>query len=324
MLDEGLEEAWLMDGKGGARKLSAREAAEWTPRDGFLWLHLRRDFEDTLEYMNTQAGLDPLVATAMMAQDTRPRFSELEGGTLLILRGVNLNPGAEPEDMISLRLFIEESRIISVRIRKLKSIDDITHKLASGSGAPQNPGEFVAFLTRSLFHHMEPVISDIEDQLDEAEGELLTHLTADLRQTVTELRIQCSELRRYVALQRDVMAQLLASQVKWMGKRARTQLRENQDLIIRLVEALDVERERASILHDEIRNALSEKINRNIYVVSVLTAVFLPITFITGLLGMNVSGIPASESPTAFWIVFGLIFLVVAFEIALFKRFKWF
>ena len=100
-------------------------------------------------------------------------------------------------------------------------------------------------------------------------------------------------------------------------------LREVADDITRQVESLDAARERAAVVQDELMNRMSEQINKNMYVLSVIAGVFLPLGFVTGLLGVNVDGIPGDETPWAFAALCGLMLALVLFEVWLFRRFKW-
>jgi zinc transporter len=93
---------------------------------------------------------------------------------------------------------------------------------------------------------------------------------------------------------------------------------------MRYVEDLDAVRERAQIVKDELSNILSDRINKNMYILSVIAAIFLPLGFLTGLLGVNVGGIPASDNPYGFYIVSGFLMLLVIIQIFLFKKLRWF
>ena len=83
-------------------------------------------------------------------------------------------------------------------------------------------------------------------------------------------------------------------------------------------------RERAQIVKDELVNALSDRLNRNMYVLSVIASIFLPLGFFTGLLGINVGGIPGAENSEAFYIFCGLLVVLVIAQIIIFKKLKWF
>jgi zinc transporter len=144
------------------------------------------------------------------------------------------------------------------------------------------------------------------------------------RGQITAIRKQAIIYRRYIAPQRDVIAALRVSDMPWLGDLHKRRLQETLDRVIRYIEDIDTIRERAQIVKDELSNALSDKMNKNLYMLSVIAAVFLPLGFLTGLLGINVGGVPGVDNANAFWIFSALLGVVVAVQIALFKRWKWF
>jgi zinc transporter len=112
---------------------------------------------DSQHWLLGKSGLSPIVAEALLEEETRPRIMVLDESLFLTLRGVNLNPGAEPDDMISIRLYIEADRVITVRHRLLRTIQDIRSSLAAHHG-PQNPGEFLTVLADGLMERMAPIV----------------------------------------------------------------------------------------------------------------------------------------------------------------------
>ena len=269
------------------------------------------------------AFLDPLTLDALFAEETRPRILEFDTGTLLILRGVNLNADAEPEDMVSIRLWIDSSRIISVRKRRLKAVTDLRERIEAGVG-PHNAGDFITQLTSRLFERMEPVFTELDELLDDAEERVMEAADTKYRSQITDIRKQAIVFRRYIAPQRDVIAALRVSDPPWLSELHKRRLQESLDRVIRYIEDIDTIRERAQIVKDELTNALSDKMNKNLYLLSVIAAVFLPLGFLTGLLGINVGGVPGVDDPSAFWVFSGFLLVVVALQILLFKRWKWF
>ena len=83
-------------------------------------------------------------------------------------------------------------------------------------------------------------------------------------------------------------------------------------------------RERAQVVKDELQNMLADRLNKNMYVLSVIAAIFLPLGFLTGLLGINVGGIPGADNSMSFLIFCGILTAIVVFQIWLFKKMKWF
>ena len=89
-------------------------------------------------------------------------------------------------------------------------------------------------------------------------------------------------------------------------------------------EDLDVLRERSQILQDELTSALSSKLNKNLYILSVITALFMPLSFFSGLLGMNLEGIPGAHNPMSFTVACGIAFCIALAQVLIFKKLKWF
>lgn len=292
--------------------------------DNLAWVHMDATHPDTKSWLENEARyLDPFIVGALLVDETRPRMTQFDDGVLLILRGVNLNKDAAPEDMVSIRLWIDRYRIISVRLRKLKAISDIEEKIKAGKSF-QNAGDFVCMLVSRLFERMEPVLSALDELTDNVEVQVLEEADTSLRESIVNIRKQAIVYRRYMAPQRDAIGQLRMSDVEWLEDSHKRQLQESHNHVTRYLEDLDAIRERAQIVKDELANILSDRLNKNMYVLSVVSAIFLPLGFLTGLLGINVGGIPGAENSIAFWLFCGILITVVALQVFTFKRLKWF
>ena len=111
-----------------ATAVDASAVDSWTPESGWLWVHLDRTHASAECWLRDTADLDPLAVEALLAEETRPRATSIREGLLVILRGVNLNVGADPEDMISIRIWIDATRIISLRARTLMAIQNLRER----------------------------------------------------------------------------------------------------------------------------------------------------------------------------------------------------
>ena len=109
----------------------------------------------------------------------------------------------------------------------------------------------------------------------------------------------------------------------WLTDSEAHELREEADRITRYLEDLELARERTMVLREEFLGQLAQEQNSRMYVLSVVAAVFLPLTFVTGLLGMNVGGLPGLDNPKGF--VGSVIAMLVAAValVALFRSKKW-
>ena len=294
----------------------------WRPEQGLLWIHLDADHESVLKWLTEKSGLSPLVTEALLEVGTRPRSVVNESGVLAIFRGVNCNPGADPEDMVAMRMFVTEKRIITMRRHRLMAVQDIHESLRSGSG-PTTTGEFFVSVVDRITERIGEIVADIEDRVAEVEDTIVSAETAELRPLLAELRRESISLRRYIAPQRDMLARLVHERIVWLSEPDRVLLREVAERTARYVEDIDAARERALIAQEELNNRLSEQMNRAMYTLSIVAAIFLPLGLLTGLLGINVGGIPGTESPWAFFIVTVFLMVLAIVLIAWFKKLKW-
>lgn len=320
---DGLICAYMLDAPDGEREVDWQDVVEWTKGSGCLWVHLDRSHPRAHDWIENESGISKLAADALLDEDTRPRCAPMGQAVLVNLRGVNLNPGADPEDMVSLRLYLEPDRVISVRHRRLLAAEDVRREIVAGADV-SGPAEFLSRVADRLIHRMGPVISDLDDAIDELEDRVLNAGGRELRGEIADLRRRDIALRRYLAPQRDVLSRLQTDRIDFFTAEHKLRFRENADQLTRYVESLDTIRDRATVVNEELQNRLSERMNTTMYVLSLVAGVFLPLGFVTGLLGINVGGIPGTEYPWAFAIVTGCLFLVGLVELWLLRRLQMF
>lgn len=287
------------------------------------WLHFDYTCEDSKRWLNEHSQLDPVVINALLSEETRPRATIVNEGLLISLRGVNLAPNSNPEDMVSIRIWLEKSRIVSSRRRLLLSVSDIVADLNLGAG-PKSPAQFFVQLTERLMSRMADTINDLEDKVLAIEENILANNSFTLRSELADLRRQVIALRRYLSPQREAMQQLQSEKISLFSNDDKIRLREVTDQLIRFVEDLDSIRDRATVTQEEISNRLNEQMNNRMYVLSIVAAIFLPLGFLTGLLGINVGGIPGAENSSAFSLFIMFLVIVVAIQVWIFKKNKWF
>lgn len=319
----GLRYLSLLDRTGGVSDFSVDRLDSWTPAMGALWLHFDLTDPEAIAWLSAREDIDPVAVEALLTTESRPRLTRIGNGALMAFRGVNLNKGAEPDDMIGIRMWVDESRVISTYRRDLRSVDDIADALSKGEG-PVGPGSFVASLAEKLVLRMNETVDNLEELIADLEEQVLEGTSRETRFALANLRRQIIALRRYLAPQREALASLVAAKIPWISDSERLQLRETSDRLIRNLEDLDAVRERAAVTQEELQSRLAEQQNIRMYVLSIVAAIFLPLGFLTGLLGINVGGIPGSENPTAFGIFVAILIVLVVLQILYFRTRRWF
>lgn len=301
----------VLDGRGGARHVKPADLARRAPGE-VAWLHL--DYKDprAIAWLREESGVDEVFVEALSAPDPRPRSLVLGDALLVVLRGANPSAGADADDLVALRLWIEGDRVLSFRHRRLGAVQEVVDQLAAGNG-PTSAGELLQEVVDRMLVRIVDVVSEIEEAADELEERVLDAGERQLRMRLSALRRTSIALRRHIAPQRDTIGRLHAERVTWLDDASRSRLRESADRITRSIEDLDAARDRAAVTYEELGSRIAEEMNATMYRLTVVAAIFLPLGLLTGLLGINVGGIPGTDSPSAFAVVcVGLLLLGLA------------
>ncbi|MBT8365679.1 MAG: zinc transporter ZntB [Deltaproteobacteria bacterium] len=314
--------AYLLDGKGGGEALDWTAIDAWKPDLGLIWIHLDSTIDEAQSWLKEKSGLSELTCDSLLDRETRPRTTQTYDGLLVILRGVNCNPGAESDDMVAIRMLFTEKRIISLRFRFVRAVQDIRTNIEAGKG-PCTPAEFLVMTAERIADRMGDVVAELDDNVSALEDSVLSADSHELRSQLADLRRASINLRRYIAPQRDAMARLLVDRIEWLAERDRAHLREVAERTARFVDDIDSARERASVTQEELNNRLSEQMNKAMYMLSIVAAIFLPLGLLTGLLGINVGGIPGAEYKWAFAVVCAVLILIGIGLILWFKKIRW-
>ncbi len=322
MSTDGLIHALVLDGKGGARSLDWAGVHAWKPEHGTLWLNLDYAGSAAVEWLARESRIDEIAVSALTDSDPRPRTVAHGDDLLLIVRGINNNAGAAPEDMVSIRAWIEPSRVITLRHRASTSIKQLIGELQRGVG-PRSTADLVVTLIDRIIDHVIARVDTLGDAVASCEDKVLGNDPADVRAALADHRRRAIALRRFLAPQREALGKLATASVSWLHDAQRAQLAEVANHLIRTVEELDATRDRAAITQEELASRVAEGANQRLYVLSIMTAIFLPLGFVCSLLGVNVGGVPLQKDDWAFWALCGLFMCGVGVQLWIFKRRGW-
>jgi zinc transporter len=250
----------VLDGQGGASPIGWEAAQHWRRGLGHevLWLHFDRTVPGMQAWLEAH-GISEPTAELLTSDDTRPRAFR-EGQTLVAtLRGVNLNPGAEPEDMVSILVWSDGVRVFTLRRHSMQTTRELARDLDEGHG-PRDAGGLITSLIERMIARMNHSIVDMNEAID--------------------------RLRRYL-------------------------------------DDINISKESAVVLLDELRTITAARSERTNFLLTVVASIFLPLTFITGLIGMNVVGIPYASHPYSFWAIVAVCAAIALVQLWLFRRWKW-
>ena len=314
--------AFLLDKKGFAEELTYNELDIVDRTNKILWVHFDYSSKEANEWITNKSGIEDVAIDALLTEETRPRTTILNDSLLIALRGVNLNPNSKPEDMISIRLYISPNLIISTRRRNLLTVTELIDNLKRGIG-PKSSSEFLVELTYRITDRMDSVIDQIQDRTDFLEENLLDAADTKFRNEILAIRRETIILKRYLSPQKEALNKLYNDKITWVNEYQKIEIRETNDQLMRHIEELDTIRDKVALIQEELANRLSEQLNKKMYILSIISAIFLPLSFLTGLLGINIGGIPGAENENAFYIFSLILVFIISVQLTIFKKKKW-
>ena len=314
----------VLDGKGGGRPISWAEAKDWQPaaEGEVLWLHLCRTQAGIQQWLEGK-GIPEPTAELLVSDETRPRALREGNALVATLRGINFNPGAEPEDMVAMQLWSDGRILLTLRRDRLQSPRDVLAMIDRGSG-PTDAGRVVTDLVEALINRMNTAIVDMNDTIDVLEDCDLDRVDTDeMLAKIASIRRNCLGLQRHMAPQHEALETISRNAPAWFEEEDRREIAESIDRLRRFLEDINISKESALVLQDDIRARAIASSERTNYLLTIVAAIFLPLGFLTGLMGINVGGMPWVENPDGFWIVVGLCGAILLVQLLLFWRWKW-
>ena len=312
----------IFDGRGGVRKLDeAEETKPYTvPQKGFVLVAGNGRSPDFKVWLREELG--DFVSDMISVPSSRTRCIVMEDRAMVMLRVPR--PNASPEDVGRqlLSLWLEKGRVIISSELNIPEFLGVAQWQQSHH-APLTPADLVARLGLRAADRMEPLIERLGDNLDSIEESLMADRKVDVRSKLAHLRRTLISFRRLIWPQRDVLNTLEIEDLSFFSARDRVRLREASQRSARLGDELQALSERAVLVHEQLLDTRAEQMNKTMLLLTAVTVILMPMTVISGVLGMNVAGIPFAESPYAFWIVSGALVVVGSLLFVIMRRVKW-
>lgn len=310
----------LLAGDGAVRPVALDEAAAYAG-PGFIWEHIESVDEGGLALLRSRDSIPDVAANALVATETRPRCDRIDDGALVNLRGLGEAETDDSDRLVSIRLWARQGKVQSVTRRPLAATAEVRAMMELGRIL--DPGDLVAAFARAISKKLDPEVAGLGDRLDDCESGLEPRHVYKLRSAIASIRSEAIAFRRFVAPNRDALVTLAGLDMDWIAEEDRLHIREAADRFARMAEELEAVRERAALLHEQLTDMRGELIETRALLISIVALIFLPLTFVTGLLGMNVEGIPYAEEPWAFWGVTAFCILIALAVAAYFARMHW-
>ena len=305
--------------EGKAEKIEIKAACSAT--GDLVWVHLTTNNEEAEAWLTGTAKLADYVVDALITSESRPRCDALGEGAFLNLRGRSSEEMTTSDPLASVRIWAEAGRVISVTRRAVSAVDAVVTAIEGGT--IRDPGDLIAEFAGAITEELDPEVAELGDSLDDCEAELTADKVFELRRGVTKVRVAAIGYRRFLNPQRAALEKLAALPMEWLHDDDRVHLNAAADRAARMAEELEAIRERSALMHEALTDLRAEQIDSRSLLISIVALIFLPLTFLTGLYGMNVDGLPYAHEPWAFDAIGGICIAITVGIIGYFSFNRW-
>ena len=268
--------------------------------EGVVWVHLNCAAAPAKQWLSSCHHLPEPIREALLETDPRTRLEPLGDAILGVIGDTVAGADPDPWRLSTLHFYVNQRWLVSTRRRPINCASKLGRAVRNGLSV-QTTAELMVWLLSYASDSVSERAIELARDTDRTEDEVLAGHTALPRARLGKARRRAAQLRRQVALRTRVIDRLRARLPSWLEENDRFELLNALDRMETLVDELQAIEQREAGLEAEVAARLSEETNRNLFILSVVTVIFLPMTLITGIFGMNVAGLPGLEDPSAFW-----------------------
>jgi magnesium transporter len=282
----------------------------------------------TLERLRDMLSLHPLVMEDVVNVHQRPKVDHYDDGIFIVMR-MPVTDGELPTRQIS--LFLKEHQLITFQEQPKDCLDPVRERIRRKRGRIRALGpDYLAYaLIDAVVDAFFPAIEEYADRLEKLEDDLLSAASEAALPRILEVRHELAGLRRVIAPMRDALANLYGDDVDFVGAEIRVYLRDCYDHTLQLIDVIETYREVAGGLLEVYVSAMSQRTNEVMRVLTIFSTIFMPLTFIVGIYGMNFRtekspwNMPELEWYWGYPFALGLMAVTTLTLLYYFKKKKW-
>jgi len=282
-------------------------------RSGLTWVHLDRVTADDAQLMEEDFGLHPLAIEDCLNDDyQRPKIDEYDDVTFVLVHGIDYQATRNTVTTTELNLFVGEHFVISSTLVDMPSVVHLLEETRSGrQPLPESPALLVYTLVDAIVDNILPIVDRMDDVTSLIEEEVLSNANPALLEHLVNLKRSAMRLNRMTGPQAHLIGQVANGSHPQLAEAALL-FRDIHDHQLWVGEQIADLRERADHAVDMYHSALSIKQNETMRVLSIVASIFLPLSLIAGVYGMNFQHMPELGWHYGYYVVVGFMLAIVA------------
>jgi magnesium transporter len=295
-----------------------REGVLWVNVDGFARV-------DILEAIGTRFGLHPLTMEDILNAGQRPKAENFDHYHYIVFKMLSYNDLRNTVDIEQVSLVVGPDYVLSFQEREGDVFGSLRERLRLGKGWIRKLGaDYLAYsLLDAVVDSYFDVLEKIGERIETIEDRLVADPANETLWEVHNLKREMIYLRRSVWPLREVVNRLIKSDDAFLDKTTSVYLRDVYDHIAQILDTTEIYREMLSGMLDIYLSSVSNRMNEVMKVLTIIATLFIPLTFVAGLYGMNFRFMPELDWPFGYPLVLSLMLIVAVSMIYYFKQKKW-
>jgi len=269
--------------------------------------------------------IEPLVLADIVDPIQRSTFQEYLSGIFLIIKSITFDKESKKIYSEHLGLYFSSEYLISFQEDHTDVFNLVRKRVQSNKGIVRSrQADYLAFaLIDSILEQNFLVVDDIQSEIQLLEDQILDGADSQFRQKLHFLKKEILRMHRLVAPLRETLSRLSRSNNDYLDPKNSIYFRDLHDTVIQILDRLEGQRDYLNGLQDLHLSEISFKMNEIMKVLTIITTIFVPLSFLTGLYGMNFENIPELRNQNGYFFLVGVMAIVVTGLLIFFKRRKW-
>jgi magnesium transporter len=296
------------------------------PELAVTWLNIDGIHQvDLIEKIGKQFRLHPLALEDVLNTDQRPKFDDYEEYICVILKMLTYNEKDNRLKVEQISLIVGQSLVISLQESEGDVFDPVRERLRKAKGRIRKMGsDYLAYaLVDAIVDSYFVVLERIGEEIESLEDELLSDPKPETSRTIHRLKRELIFLRKSVWPLREVMGRLERGESALVKEQTKPFLRDVYDHTVHVIDTVETFRDMVSGMMDVYLTSVSYKLNEIMKVLTIIATIFIPLTFIAGVYGMNFNYMPELEWRAGYALVWLLMIAVGVTLLVYFRRRRW-
>ncbi len=281
---------------------------------------------DIIEKIGKHFELHPLIMEDIMNTEQRPKMEDFGNYLYVVLKMLYYDDEENETKVEQVSMILGDNFVISFQEREGDIFDSVRERLRNGKGRIRKmQADYLAYsLLDTIVDNYFTILEKLGDRIEELEERMVIDPKSETLHEIHRLKREMVFLRKSVWPLRELINGMERGESPLIHKATRIYLRDVYDHTIQVIDTVETYRDMLSGMHDTYLSSISNRMNEIMKVLTIIATIFIPLTFIAGVYGMNFEFMPELKWRWAYFIVWGVIIVIAIYMITYFKRRKWF